>query len=305
MNKENFLSICLNPVLQKTIVLKGLHENEVNRSNEYYFDASGKGVNVSRVLTQLEQNVIYLTQSGGKNKKLFLNMVKNNGIKTTTVNSNSEIRSCYTLLNKNNKTSTEIVEEAHKVDIKTEEKIYKKFLKILPKIDIVIISGTKAAGFSDNLYPSIVKKSKMEGKVTVLDLKGNDLKNSLKYHPDVIKPNLTEFAATFMNKNNLKENNKNNSQIDEVKEKMLQLQSKYRCIIILTRGKFATLFTKNNKIFKIKPEIIIPVNTIGCGDSFTAGFVSVFNHYTLENAIKRGHHCAKLNAMQIRPGCIK
>ncbi len=34
------LTVCLNPVLQKTLVLPKLVENQVNRSKEYYFDIS-------------------------------------------------------------------------------------------------------------------------------------------------------------------------------------------------------------------------------------------------------------------------
>ena len=64
--KGYFLTICLNPVLQKTIVLPHLYEDEVNRSREYYFDAAGKGIFVSKVLMQLGEKAVHLTQAGGR-----------------------------------------------------------------------------------------------------------------------------------------------------------------------------------------------------------------------------------------------
>ncbi len=69
MNNDSFLTVCLNPTLQKTIVLQKLLEDEVNRTNEHFLDASRKGINVSRVLTQLGAEVIHLTQVGGRNRE--------------------------------------------------------------------------------------------------------------------------------------------------------------------------------------------------------------------------------------------
>jgi 1-phosphofructokinase/tagatose 6-phosphate kinase len=198
MKDGYFLTLCLNPVLQKTIVLHGLEENKVNRSSEYYFDAAGKGVITSRVLIQLNDRVIHLTQAGGRNRDLFLEMLAREGIPVKWADSGSEIRFCYTLLNKAKHTSTEIVEEAVPVTPGTEKEICTLFSSLLPDCHTVIISGTKAAGFSPSLYPDLVKMAKEAGKITVLDYRGDDLKNSLAAHPDVIKPNYTEFISTFL-----------------------------------------------------------------------------------------------------------
>ena len=66
------LTLCLNPVLQKTIVFSmNLEKNCVNRAKSHLFDVSGKGVNVSRVLTQLGIPVLHITQIGGDFSNLF------------------------------------------------------------------------------------------------------------------------------------------------------------------------------------------------------------------------------------------
>ena len=305
MNNLYYLSICLNPVLQKTIVLPNLTENEINRSKEYYFDAAGKGINCSRVLTQLNENVIHLTNAGGLNKKLFLRKAKKDKIKIFWINSKSEIRYCYTIINKKNKTITEIIEEAEQVDKNAEQLVYKKFFKLLPLCHTVIISGTKAAGFYDNLYPEMVNIAKKEKKIVVLDIKGNDLVNSLKYKPDVIKPNFSEFISTFFPWKTIKEQKLDNSIIIDIKSKMLEINKKYKTKVILTRGKFGTLYTYENSVKILKPEKISIINTTGCGDAFTAGFVSIFSkNRDLEESIIKGHECAKINALTIKPGSV-
>jgi 1-phosphofructokinase/tagatose 6-phosphate kinase len=305
MNNLYYLSICLNPVLQKTIVLPNFTENDINRSKEYYFDASGKGINCSRVLTQLKEKVMHLTIAGGLNKKLFLRKAKKDKIKIFWINSKSEIRYCYTIINKKNKTITEIIEEAEQVDKNAEQLVYKKFSKLLPLCHTVIISGTKAAGFYDNLYPEMVNMAKQEKKIVILDVKGNDLVNSLKYKPDVIKPNFSEFISTFFPWKTIKEQKLDNSVINEIKLKMLEINKKYKSKVILTRGKFSTLYTYENSVKILKPEKISAINTTGCGDAFTAGFVSIFSkNRDLEESIIKGHECAKINALTIKPGSV-
>ena len=49
------LCICLSSTLQRTISFKELKLTEVNRSQHYRLDASGKAVNSARVLNQLEK----------------------------------------------------------------------------------------------------------------------------------------------------------------------------------------------------------------------------------------------------------
>jgi len=72
-------------VIQKTIVLNSLKEGEVLRTREYYTHASGKGVNVSRILYQLGENVIHFTHAGGRDRKYFLDLAGSCGLKVEWV----------------------------------------------------------------------------------------------------------------------------------------------------------------------------------------------------------------------------
>jgi hypothetical protein len=63
-NSPRFLAVCLNPTFQRTVRLKKLEKGEVNRARLARLDASGKGINVSRVLQQLGAPVRHLTHLG-------------------------------------------------------------------------------------------------------------------------------------------------------------------------------------------------------------------------------------------------
>jgi len=303
LSHSQILTICLNPVIQKTIVLPNLVENQVNRSNEYYNDASGKGVNVTRVLTQLGERAVHLTQLGGRFLDYFLSMVEQDGLNIQWVESFSEIRSCYTLLNQSRKTSTEIVEEAVPVEKGTEQRVLDLYHRLLPNCAGIIISGTKAAGFSDAIFPEMVRLSKQQGKFVILDYRGKDLLNSLRFQPEIIKPNYQEFITTFFPP----ESTIPPGDLDNlIKEKMWQIYREYQSTTILTRGSQEVLYIDQGAIQSIQPEKITPVNTIGCGDAFTAGLAaSWLRGRELLAAIHNGLACAKENALLLRPGVIR
>jgi 1-phosphofructokinase/tagatose 6-phosphate kinase len=303
-----FLTIGLNPVLQKTIILHHLRENEVNRSSEYYLDASGKGINTTRVLAHLGEPVVHLTHAGGRNRDLFLNLAEGDGLHIRGVNSNSEIRYGYTLLNRENKTTTEIIEEAYPVKQGTQARLLEEYRDLLPQCGIVTFSGSKAAGYTDDLIPEMVGMAKDGGKKVILDVRGSDLLGTLKYRPDVIMPNLSEFVRTFMEQDTdfLTEHLEDEGTLQEVGKKMTELYRRFGSITVLTRGSLATLYVSGDGVKRLTPDRLDPVNTIGCGDAFTAGFASAFlKDSDVSGAVEKGHRCAGQNAVLIRPGVLR
>ncbi len=156
MQDTRVLAIGLNPVMQKTIVLNHLWENEVNRSAHHMLSVAGKGANTARVLTELGADTIHISHAGGLFHQTFGEMLAADGIRTRIAQSGSEIRLCYTLINSERGTVTEIVEEANPVQETTDAEIRSLFLDSIDAIGTVTISGTKAAGYTDDIIPWMV-----------------------------------------------------------------------------------------------------------------------------------------------------
>ncbi|MCL2211880.1 MAG: PfkB family carbohydrate kinase [Treponema sp.] len=324
-----FLTICLNPTIQKTLRFPSITPNTVNRTAFHRLDASGKGINVTRVLTQLGKKAVHLTQLGGDFRPLFLSLCEQDGLSVEWVESNTtaagetsgragEIRFCYTVLNENDKTVTELVEESRGVAAGTEERLLEKFISIIGKIlyentkdtagrndspDTIIISGTKAAGFSDFIIPEMTRKAKENGLRIILDIKGNDLIESLKYEPDIIKPNLEEFLQTFgigTDKTRI------NADYDDLRGLVLELAQKHKCRIVLTNANKKIIAAEKDSYFEIDVPVVNTVNSTGCGDAFTAGFAAALeNGADFKTAINEGMRCGALNAGLERPGTIR
>ena len=313
----SFLTVCLNPTLQKTLSYSLITPGTVNRTGVHRLDASGKGINVTRVLTQLGKKAVHLTQLGGELRSLFLSLCEKDGLSVEWAESESQIRFCYTILTGSDgsiinsgfdNSVTELVEESEPVAAGTEQRLLEKFDTLLSgrNFTCLIVSGTKAAGFSDNVIPSMVRRAKEKGLKIILDIKGNDLTESLQYSPDIIKPNLFEFAGTFMPEL-IKDNNyESESAMAQIKSTALELCKKYDCRIILTNGSGKIIAADSETFFELKINPVKAVNTIGCGDAFTAGLVSAIEDGAgFREAIDEGCRCGALNAALVKPGVIK
>jgi fructose-1-phosphate kinase PfkB-like protein len=302
----SILSICLNPTIQKILRFPSVVQGAVNRTDEHYLYASGKGINATRVLTQLGKKALHLTQLGGVMRPLFLSLCTQDGLSVEWTESESEIRFCYTVLTDSG--VTELIEESKKVGASAQERLLEKYDLLLGAQDFfcMIISGTKAAGFSDTLIPLMVRKAKEKGINVILDIKGKDLIESLPYAPDIIKPNLFEFASTFaphLVRGN--ESIADNTQ-EQIKSIALDIVKKYGCRIILTNGSRKIFAAEKDNFFEIEIKTVKAVNTTGCGDAFTAGLASALaDGADFRGAINEGIRCGALNAGFIKPGVIR
>jgi 1-phosphofructokinase/tagatose 6-phosphate kinase len=313
----SFLTVCLNPTLQKTLRFPSIFPGTVNRTGVHRLDASGKGINVTRVLTQLGKRAVHLTPLGGGLRPLFLSLCEQDGLSVQWVESESQIRFSYTLLTDadgtlpNGSEVTELVEESEPVHAGTEERLLEKFDELLTRtldLNWVIISGTKAAGFSDTVISAMTQKAKEKGLKVILDIKGKDLTESLKYEPDIMKPNLFEFATDFAPE--LIENNELTTIDDVAKERIksavLDMAQKYKCRVILTNGSRKIIAADANDFFEVDFQSVKAINSTGCGDAFTAGLAAAFEDGAdFRKAISEGCRCGALNTALVRPGVVR
>jgi len=323
------LVVCLNPTLQKTLLFSSLREGEVNRTSTYYLDASGKGVNVARILGQLGVPAIHLTHAGGVFRELFLTLAEKDGLQVLAPDSGSEVRFCTTLLNRKKGTTTELVEESEPVEPATEKEVRKAFQTLLRSVQCLVISGTRAPGYGDTLYAEFVRDAKEAGKRVVLDIRGLDLLSCLPFRPDVVKTNLAEFAGTFLEVSPGGEQIRDEWVLQSVDEEFRRLAREFGVVSITTNGKEDTLYYNKGQVMRMPvtskaseksitgEENTLPVlNTTGCGDAFLAGFLKAWGkegfpepsslafQAGIERYIEEAHRVAFLNAVNIRPGRI-
>jgi fructose-1-phosphate kinase PfkB-like protein len=277
---------------------------EVNRSKEVLFDVSGKGINIARVLSQKNEESHVLTHIGMHRSDEYLAKCNNDKIKLIYCLSNSENRTCTTIISENEK-PTELVEEAHSVDKVCNDKIKDLYYSNLDHYDIVIFTGTRAPGYDESIYTDFIKVAKDKGKFVILDICKKELISSLAYKPNIIKPNLSEFCLTFFDLV-IKENEDTEYLKGKVSLKMKELYDNYKIKTILTRGKNNTWVFDNSGFYELSvPSIKNPTNTIGCGDTFLASLAyNISRKIPLKECISKASIDSSINATTIRPGSL-
>ncbi len=297
-----FLAVCLNPTLQKTLVFSSVRSGDVNRCLKSRLDASGKGVNVTRVLVQLGESCTHLTHAGGQFRRIFINLAQQSGVALQAIDSKSDIRFCTTMIELESDTTTELVETSERVSESTEARVRRAYTSLIKLHEFVVISGTKAAGYSEHIIPDMVMMARNQGCRVILDVQGTDLVKSLEFKPEIIKPNFSEFAATF--EHDLIDSKPSDPvAVERIEARMRQVSQTYGCACVVTRGNRATLVSQAGEVWQQAPEPRDVVNPIGSGDAFAAGLASILARKgSLRDAVDEGNRCGLLNAQQLAPG---
>ncbi|MCK5249412.1 MAG: bifunctional hydroxymethylpyrimidine kinase/phosphomethylpyrimidine kinase [Spirochaetaceae bacterium] len=298
-----FLSVSLNPTYQRTISVQRLEKGEVNRARETRFDIAGKGVNTTRVLSQLGASVRHLTHLGPE-RELLLDLCGREELELVWVPCDSHIRTCITILDDESGSTTEIIEPTEPVDVTTVRKIRELFERELKTADWVILSGTKAPGYPTDLFAEFCHMTHKADVPTVVDFRGDELIASLNANLLLVKINLVEFVTTFLPGLAVSERDDSEA-IREARDKLCQLSfdgSEY----VITRGAREVLFARNGRVESLVPPRINPVNSIGSGDAFCAGVsFKLANGSSLEEAVREGARCGAVNAMLLKPGTLE
>ncbi len=196
-----------------------------------------------------------------------------------------------------------LVQEPYPVDAGTEKPIRTLFSKTVGTCDGVIITGTRAPGYTKTLYADFVREAKQLGKFVLLDLKGDDLLSCLPYRPDVIKPNLSEAAHTFLD---LQVGEQEDTQGLErrIRPILEDLQRRYGTTVVLSRGKRDT-WVQGPSFFTVAVKQVEVVNPIGCGDALGAALTrELIMGTNLQQAVQHATNVATMNAKTIHPGSI-
>jgi tagatose 6-phosphate kinase len=252
------------------MIFDRVREGEVNRARDVFFHASGKSINVARGLHVLGEKAIACTPLGGEAGKILLADLKKSGIAHRVVKTFAQTRTCVTVIDRARQDATELVEEAGKMRAGEIAAMRAVFLKSLRGAEMVILSGSLAAGVKKDFYARCCAEAHAAGAKVILDARGEEMMRALECRPLVVKPNRTESGVTL---------GKDLGNISELKWAMRQLCERGAQWAIVTMGKAGAMVCDGRNFWEIASLKVKAVSAIGSGDAFAAG---------LSCAIKRG-----------------
>lgn len=254
-------TVTFNPAIDYVVELVSFNIGEINRTTREYMNLGGKGVNVSRVLTNLEVPNVALGFVAGFTGDALRNGLERMGVKTDFIS----LEEGNTRINVNIKgvEETDINARGPEIPNSAIDELFKK-LDNLQSGDTLVLAGSIPTSLSNDMYERIMERLYGKGIRFVVDATRDLLVKSLKYEPFLIKPNNHELGEIFG-----LELTTDNEIIYYARE--LKKQGA-KNVLISMAGDGAILVDENDVAHKIGTPKGKVKNSVGAGDSMVAGF---------------------------------
>ncbi|MEG3282907.1 tagatose-6-phosphate kinase [Streptococcus suis] len=291
------LTITLNPSVDIAYQLDTFHLDTVNRVENVQKTAGGKGLNVTRVLKQIGEDVVATGFIGGEIGSYVKKQLTRNDVKNSFVEIGSETRNCIAVLHDGKQ--TEILEQGPTIQEHEALNFIEHLEIVLNNVDVVVISGSLPKGLASNYYVEIVELCKKCGVAVVLDCSGEALKNVLESQqkPTVIKPNTEELSQLI-----------GKEVTDDIQELKSVLSGQlFQGIdwIVVSLGAQGAFAKHNDKFYRVRIPKIKVVNPVGSGDSTVAGIAAGLVHALPEaELLKNANVLGMLNAQEEQTGYV-
>lgn len=293
------LTVTMNPSVDISYSLENLTINAVNRVSDVGKAAGGKGLNVSRVLKQVNADVLATGLVGGILGRYICEHLDALNIRHHFQQISQESRNCIAILHEG--LQTEILESGPVVSLDEQDNFLDLYSRLLDEVSIVTISGSLPVGVPEGFYQRLIILAQKKGKKVILDCAGSCLRAAIDgpVVPYLIKPNKEELEKLT------------GKSLDDLSVRtfidIISSDKKLASIpwVVVSLGKDGAFAKINNDYFHIQIPEINAVNPVGSGDSTIAGFAfGISNNETVEATLKRGMAFGMLNAMEGKTGFI-
>ena len=287
------LCIGTTPTVQRTMVFDHLAFDEVNRAAEVHEYASGKSINVARVLHTLGEAALAIGFAGGPRGEFLLRELTREAIPHDFEPIASETRLCTTLIDLETGAVTELVEESPAATADEWQKLNHLIDATLQDgdIEVIVFSGTLASGAPADFISRRIGHSAR----VIVDAKGEPLRLAMEKGDCVIKVNREELAQTLG---------------AELSDERALIDAARRATprngwLIVTLGAAGLVGSDGNDVWIARGPKIRAQNPIGSGDSVAAGIAQgIVRSLSFEETLRRGAACGTANALTMLAGQV-
>ena len=272
-------TVTFNPAIDYIVRMNDkLLPGMTNRSDSEDCYFGGKGINVSTILKNLGLESTALGFTAGFTGKAIEESVIGKGIIAYFIQLDEGISRINVKIK--GEAETEINAQGPKIPEDARKKLFDK-VAALKDGDMIILAGSIPNSLPNDVYEKLIALVADKKVDVVVDATKDLLKNVLKYHPFLIKPNnheLGEMFGTVL---------KTDDEIEFYAKKLQELGA--RNVLISMAGDGAMLIAETGEKFRIGVPKGKVKNSVGAGDSMVAGFIAgYFKNKSYEEALKMG-----------------
>lgn len=288
------VTVTMNPSLDMAYSVAQLVLDDVNRVPQVEKTAGGKGLNVTRVLHQMNAPVLATGLIGGNIGKFITDQLDDTQIAHAFYTIANETRNSIAILHDDGK-QTELLEAGPEITEQEAEGFLAQFENIIKDADVLTLSGSLPKGLPNNFYQQLIQKS--HGIPTLLDTSGQSLSDALlgTVKPFLIKPNLSEIQSLI------------GRSLTVSDLKTVLLEDRFTGIewIVVSLGSQGAIAKHHETFYRVTIPKIDTINPVGSGDATIAGLAyGIQQQLDDVSLLKTGMTTGMLNAQEHKTGWI-
>lgn len=287
----------LTPAYQQIMIHDAVRPGEVNRAREVRWCASGKVLNVAIALARLGGPLLTIAPLGGLAGRTIEREFEELDVPARWVFTRAATRVCTTLVERQPRRTTELVENAHPLGDEELHMFVEAFAPALHGAAYIVLSGSLPAGTPTNFFVELIDRGHVPGSQLILDIRGPEMLATLPRKPLLVKPNREELELTLGRKL---------ASDAEVIAALRELIAQGAQWALVSAGSGATLLASAQEAYRFTPCPVEHIeNPIGCGDVLTAGIAwALRKGLTMVEAVRIGMACAAENLVELLPARI-
>lgn len=255
-------TVTLNPAVDYYMDMNKLEEGELNKVNNSYTLAGGKGINVSKVLKNFGIESMALGFCGGFTGEYIRADLNKYGIKDNFILLEEDTRINVKI--KTEKKETEIMGKSPKI-LKQNIDALLSIIDSIEDNDILVLSGSVPSSVKEDIYKDIIDKTKSKNNVRVIvDSRDNSFKIAVKEKVFLTKPNKKELSEYF---------GKDIRSVYDIIVYAQQLVKDGSENVIVSLGKEGSIIVNKDEAYIGNAPDGELVSSVGAGDAMVAGIV--------------------------------
>ena len=295
MENMKYLTVTLNPAVDKTYRTQELFCGRVNRMRSVDNMPGGKGINVSRILIQYGAQVTATGFLGGYPGKWIASGLEKLGIENAFVEIEEETRSSINVVADDGYV-TEILEPGPLIGEEQLSAFLERFSGLVRECGLLILSGSAARGIPADIYARLIREAREAGKEVILDTSQDLLREGIKAAPSLVKPNRRELEYVIGHRLQDREDLKEAAEV-------LRKNGVHRVAVSLG-SKGLMLMGESGCLYAPAPSVKT-VNTVGCGDSVVASLaMSLASGADEEEMLRRAAAASAASAAVFESGVV-
>lgn len=249
------LTVTLNPAWDLTWPVERLEVGGTNRVGASGGRAGGKGVNVSRVLQQMEHATLVTGVVGGAVGERLVADLAAQSLPHELLEAELETRSTLTIREADGRATT-FNERGPDGPPGLWDAWLAHLEALLPRAELVVCSGSLPPWAPTDAYAVITRRTHDHGLRCLVDADGAALHEALPAGPDLVKPNEQELLRAT-----------GASDVRRAAESARALGARR---VVVSRGPEGLLALESDESWSARPPALTPVNPTGAGDAAVA-----------------------------------